>query len=46
MVAAPAETAVTTPFTSTVATAVLFEDQVTEASVALAGETVAVKFEV
>ena len=43
MVAVPFPTAVTCPFSSTVATVSLSEAQVTDGSVASAGDTVAVK---
>ena len=46
MVEDPSFTAVTLPFTSTVATVVLLEDQVTVLSVAFEGDTVAVKVSV
>lgn len=46
MVAVPSETAVTAPFSSTVATEVFDELQVTDLSVALSGLTVAVRVNV
>ena len=46
IVAVPSETAVTTPFSSTVATEVFDELQVTDLSVALSGLTVAVRVNV
>ena len=46
MVAVPSATAVTTPFSSTVATVVSLDDQVTVLSVAPSGATVAVRVSV